>query len=294
MQSWEWGEFRKKRQKISRVDNYLIVWTNVWRWRVGYVAMSQMPDESALRMILAEAKKYNAIFVRFEPIYGEINQNPPAGQAEPKAKSLRKGRALFKPKTLLWNLTKSEEELLAHMHSKTRYNIRVAQKHGVDVQEVTDLTLVEEHIRLLMDTAKRQHVGFHTPDYHRDLWASLSPNHMARLFVTTFQGEVLASAMIFCLHNVLYYAYGANSMKHKEVMASTVLLWRIAMWGKTNGYSLFDLWGSDAESGFSQFKERFGADSVELPGAFDYPCLPLLYPIFRFAEELRRTLRHQK
>ena len=44
-------------------------------------------------------------------------------------------------KTLIINLTKSEEQLLSEMHPKTRYNIKLAQKHGVEIKDEFEISI---------------------------------------------------------------------------------------------------------------------------------------------------------
>ncbi len=65
------------------------------------------------------------------------------------------------------------------------------------------------------------------------------------------------------------------------------MLWKIALWGKAQGCKIFDLWGAEEGKGFSRFKEQFGAELVEMAGTYDLPVNPLLYKLFRFAEEAR-------
>lgn len=287
LQSWDWGEFRKKRQPISRVNEMLVVWTRIkyTPWHFGYIPMGKYPDKEDLKSLILEGNRMRAIGIRLEPNSGKIGM--PAG--------LVLGRKLFKDKTYILDLTKSEEELLKNMHPKGRYNIRLAQKHGVMVHEDNSDDAFEKYLDLMFSgTAKRQGIYSHERDYHRLLWHSLK-NNMAHLFVAVYKNEIITADIIFEFKNEIYYAYSASKLEFKEVMAPTLLLWEIVKWGKGLGYKKFDLWGAEEGKGFSRFKEQFGGALVETAGAFDLPINKYLYPVFRVIEEARwKILRSLK
>lgn len=281
MQSVEWGEFRSRMgNKVSRVvgeNEYLIMWTrikptNLW---FGYCPMSQMPTEKDTKRLSDEAIKENGIGIRFEP-------NHVSSIKYHVSSILKKGRHLFKPKTFWIDLTQSEEELQKKMHPKTRYNIRLAQKHGVQITEDPDC--IEDYLKLMFwKTTKRQKIYAHSEKYHREL-SKLSFVH---LFKATFQEKVIAVWMIFAYDKFIYYAYGAFDDDYKQVMAPVLGLSEIIKWGKKNGYETLDLWGAEEGKGFARFKEQFGPSLVEMVGTYDLPVSPLLYRLFRIIEEIR-------
>ena len=209
---------------------------------------------------------------------------------------LKPGRNLFKTKTFIIDLTRSEEELLKNMHPKGRYNIKVAQKHGVSVREDSSSLSLRNYLELMFGgTAKRQKIYAHSENYHKQMWETLQPAGMAHLFTAEYQGKIIAAAMIFTFKDTAYYAYGASALEHKEVMAPTLLLWEAIRWSKQTGCKVFDLWGAEEGRGFSRFKEQFGGKLVELAGSYDLPVNPLLYPLFRLSEEMRwKILRRLK
>jgi lipid II:glycine glycyltransferase (peptidoglycan interpeptide bridge formation enzyme) len=282
LQSWEWGEFRGQRQPISRTNGMLVVWTKIkfTPWYFGYIPMGKMPSDKEIKMLRDLGKEKRAVGIRMEPNVMKNEQCKISNE-------LRPGRPLFKPNTFVWDLKKSEEELLKNMHPKGRYNIRVALKHGVKVRISQRAEDFEKYLELMFSgTTKRQKIYSHSESYHHLLWESLKDG-MARLFVAEYQGEIIAANMIFQFKNGIYYAYGASALEHKEVMASTLMLWEIARWGKSQGCLFFDLWGAEEGKGFSRFKEQFGAELTEFVGTYDLPVNPLLYKLFRLAEEAR-------
>lgn len=273
MQSWEWGEFKERMgNKVSRTDRFQIIWSKLpfGLW-FGYCPMSSMPTESDLN------KVKDGIGIRFEP-------NEKKGTKVPEG--LLPGRHLFKPRTYWIDLTKSEEELLKNMTPKCRYNIRLAEKHGVKIEEGD----IENYWGLMKKTTNRQKIYAHSEIYHREL-AKLN---FIRLFKAIYGDRVVASWMIFVWKEFIYYAYGAFDDEYKNLMAPVLGLWEIMKWGKANGYKTLDLWGAEEGKGFSRFKEQFGPQLVEMAGTYDLP-ISRLYPLFRIAEEVRwKILRKLK
>jgi hypothetical protein len=286
MQTWAWGEFRKQRQEISRVcedGQFLIIWTKIGRtpWVFGYIPMGPKPTARDVTAIKKEAAKKGAIGVRMEPLV-------PKGDENEVLNNLPRGRHLFKPKTYWWNLRLSEQELLGKMHTKCRYNIRLAEKKGVFISEDNSDEALEEYLRLMFEkTTQRQKIYAHSADYHRTLWKTLKAVDMASLFTAKYEGKTVASWMVFKWKKWLYYAYGAFDDEFRAIMAPVLGLWKIARWGKSRGFETIDMWGAEEGKGFSRFKEQFGPDLVEMAGTFDVVVNPIWYWLFRTAEEVR-------
>ncbi|MEK9200707.1 MAG: peptidoglycan bridge formation glycyltransferase FemA/FemB family protein [Patescibacteria group bacterium] len=281
MQGLEWGEFREKMgNKVSRIEGenqYLIMWTkikptNLW---FGYCPMSPVPTQKDIKLLSNEAIKENGLGIRFEP-------NHVSSITYKVSSILKPGRHLFKPKTFWIDLTQSEEELQKNMHPKTRYNIRLSQKHGVEISE--DKDCIEDYLLLMFGkTTKRQKIYAHSEKYHREL-AKLSFVH---LFKATYQDKIIAVWMVFAWDKFIYYAYGAFDDDYKNVMAPVLGLWEIIRWGKKSGYETLDLWGTEEGKGFARFKVQFGPKLMEMVGTYDLPVNPLLYKLFRLVEEIR-------
>ena len=216
---------------------------------------------------------------------------------------------LFTKYTFQLDLTKSEEELLKNMHPKTRYNIRVAQKHDVITEEDNSGKAFEEYLRLTNETTKRQGFYAHDENYHRLMWQTLkilNPDKLtAHLLLAKFRPPnsdvrplVLAAWVLFVFGDTLYYPYGASSSEHRETMASNLMMWEAIKFGKKLGLKTFDMWGSlgpnpdknDKWYGFHRFKEGYGPKLVEFVGSYDLVINPFLYELYKIADKLRWLL----
>ncbi|MDP3732976.1 MAG: peptidoglycan bridge formation glycyltransferase FemA/FemB family protein, partial [Candidatus Daviesbacteria bacterium] len=190
--------------------------------------------------------------------------------------------------------TRTEEELLKNMHPKTRYNIKVAQKHGVKVEQRTNDKAFEIYLKLYFETTKRQGYHGHNKDYHRKVWKTLKATGMARLLVASFQDEPLTTWMLLSFSNTLYYPYGGSSKSHPEVMANNLTAWEAIRLGKKMGLKYFDMWGAlgpnanpkDPWYGFHKFKQGYGGRLTEYIGSYDLVFNWPLYFAFTLIDKL--------
>jgi len=77
------------------------------------------------------------------------------------------------------DLGPSCEELLGNMKSKTRYNIRYAQRKEVVVTRVKEKALMDEFYKLLEETAQRDRFTIRSSSYFYTLWDELMENKLA-------------------------------------------------------------------------------------------------------------------
>ena len=210
------------------------------------------------------------------------------------------GRRLFTPTTFWIDLTPSEEELLKSFHSKTRYNIRLAQKNGVEVKENNSDKAFEKYISLTRETAQRQKFYAHSEKYHRLMWTVLHKEMVkegkapiARLLTATYKKEIITTWILFVWHDFLYYPYGASTDKYKNVMANNLIMWEAIRLGQSLGLKTFDLWGREEGKGFTKFKEGYNPQVIEFLGTWDLITNPLYYP-YRLSEYLRWIILRAK
>lgn len=309
LQSFEWGEFREKThvQVVRRAleENgkliqsfqltlHLIPHTS---WNIGYLPKGTLPTKALVDELRKIGKQYNCIFIQLEP---NIFVSPASEQTMRSLGLVPSAHPLFTKYTFHIDLTKSEEELLKQMHQKTRYNIKVAQKHGVVVEEENTHEAFETYWKLTQETTKRQQFYAHSKRYHRMQWETLphTLEHNAlssHLLFAKYQGKPLTAWIVFVFKDTLYYPYGASSSAHREVMHSTLMMWEAMRFGKNHGLKTFDLWGaaapntpsSDPWFGFTQFKERFGPERVEFVGSYDLVINHLFYQGYKIADKLR-------
>jgi len=306
VQSWEWGDFKEKTGaqvvrlgffERNRLTNpFQLTFHSIPKttFQVGYFPKGPLPTQEMLNALLELGKERNAVLVKLEPNVRKQDGDA-AMQKLASSFDLRKGKTVFTPYTFRINLTQSEEELLAAMRPKTRYNLRLAERHGVKVIEDNSDAAFEEYLRLTFETAKRQRFYAHDETYHRLMWGALRPSGIAHLLTATWESHILVAWIVFVFKDVLYYPYGASSTEHRDLMASNLVMWEVMRFGKQQRCRSFDLWGAlgpnpdpkDPWYGFHRFKEGYGGELVEFVGSYDLVINPQFYSLFHFADDLR-------
>lgn len=298
-QSSEWEEFKLKTgwQKSYRVDGILILQKDLpLGQKMLYSPMVELNKELRIMnngfmdQIKQIAKDNNAIFYRLEI------DAPVDDQIIKKLKSLgfRKAAAEIQPEqTRIIDLNQSEEEILAQMKPKGRYNIKVAEKHEVKVEETND---IKRFYKLYSSMSHRHEIGSRPLDYFTKLFDILHPKRYLKVFVASAKNYDLAAAVVAYYDQTATYAFGGSTDTMKNLMAPYLLHWHIIREAKNNGFASYDLFGVSPEgakdhrwSGVTAFKEKLGGQYVELIGSWDYPISKSKYILSRFFEKKIRT-----
>ncbi len=297
IQSWEWGEFRKslgipvlryglyknnRLTKAFQLTLHKIPFTNQY---VGYLPKGPEPDKKLAEALKKIGKEQSCAFIKVEPDIelSEIDKS-----------FIKSLKPLFTKYNFVVDLTKSEEELLKNMHPKTRYNIKIAQKHRVKVEEKSDDSAFEIYSKLYFETTKRQGYHGHNKNYHRKVWETLKAAGMARLLIAFYHNEPLTAWMLLNFGDTLYYPYGGSSKAHSEVMANNLVSWETIKLGKKLGLKKFDMWGAlgpnaspqDSWFGFHKFKQGYGGELVTYIGTYDLIFNWPVYLLFNIVEKL--------
>jgi lipid II:glycine glycyltransferase (peptidoglycan interpeptide bridge formation enzyme) len=312
LQTWEWGDFQilqgHKVYRLGIFDNnkmisgYSISFHKIPKtnFSIGTILRGPGVDNEMIKNVTKIAKEENAIFVKFEPdVYKKIfdNQNgEKVFSIDMQFKNLvMSPKVAFFPYSFIVDLTKTEDQLLESMHSKTRYNIRIANRYGVKIEEKNDDQGFENYLKLLFDTAHRQGFYMHTPQYHRNLWKTLKNTGKVHILLASYQEKVLGAFMLFVEKDRFFYPYGASLDTNREVMAPTLLMWEAIKLGKSLNCKSFDMWGSlgpdakegDREYGFHRFKQGFGGQLVQFVGTYDLVINEPLYKIYNLIDKYR-------
>jgi lipid II:glycine glycyltransferase (peptidoglycan interpeptide bridge formation enzyme) len=310
LQTYEWGKFREETQvKVIRrgfftndklVSGFQLTIHKIPKtpFTIGYLPKGEKPTAEILDELYKIGKEEKCIFIQLEP--NIIKQQTEYKIQHTKYQIVPSAHPLFTKYTFVLDLTKSEEEILKNMHPKARYNIKVAQKHNVIVEEDNSPEAFREYLRLTNETTKRQGFYAHTENYHTTQWKSLphtfNKNQLSsHLFVAKYKGKILTAWIIFIFKDALYYPYGASSSENREVMASNLMMWEVIRFGKKLELKTFDMWGAlgaspdtkDPWYGFHTFKQKYGPEHIEFVGSYDLVINPLLYQTYKVADKLR-------
>lgn len=306
MQSFAWGEAKKTTGvevvRIGEYENNTL--TSVFQmtihkvpkmpFYIGYIPRSGIPSKKMVDFVKEYSKDKHIIFVKWEPYVLGVEANG-------KMKSLGMRKSTH-PLFTKWNqeldLTKTEEELLANAHEKTRYSIRLAGRKGVTVKEMSNEEGFQIFCKLYFDTCKRQKYHGHSQRYHEIIWEHLQKNNTARIFIAFYNGEPKAGYELFFFNGRAYYTYGGTSNTDRNIPSAQLLMWTTILAAKKAGLLVYDMWGSLAPdftgkhpwNGFTYFKKGFGTKFVEMSDSFDQVFRPKIYLVYGLAFLLRKML----
>ncbi len=191
-----------------------------------------------------------------------------------------------------------KDEILAAMHHKTRYNIRLSGRRGVQVGVGEDRSDMDAFYDILAVTSSRMEFGIRDRSYFHQLWEKILQPGLGRLFLAHYEGQLLAGTVALIGSDSVWYLYGASSNEHRNVMPNYGLQWAMIQWAMEQGCSVYDFRGVSGDLdpdnplyGLYRFKKGFGAEFVELVGEYDLVFRPILYRLWRTAQPLYRSLR---
>jgi lipid II:glycine glycyltransferase (peptidoglycan interpeptide bridge formation enzyme) len=202
--------------------------------------------------------------------------------------------------TLILDLTKSEEEILAQMKPKGRYNIKIGSKNNLKLLSSNKKgELLENFYKLYRETAQRQKITFRGKAYFEKLLDKLGRKEYAQVYNVTTEIEgvqkTLAATVIVFSNDKAIYLFGASSSEYRNLMAPYFMQWAIIKEAKRKGCKKYDFFGiapNDDENhpwaGITRFKKQFGGYEVQILGSYDLVFRPLEYKFFKMAETLRR------
>lgn len=185
--------------------------------------------------------------------------------------------------TVTVDLTGTDADLLMQMKSKTRYNIRLAERRGVVIRPggVEDIDLL---YRMYAHTAIRDDFTIRSKAYYHTVWETFFKANLAEPLIAEVDGQPVGGAVIFRFGSRAWYMHGMSLDAHREKMFTYRLQWEAMLRAKGWGCHRYDMWGApdifsedDPLWGVYRFKDGFGGQVVRTLGAWDFPVQPLLY-----------------
>lgn len=297
--AWEWGQIlvaegKKVERLLVEENGEVLAVAQVMYMKMGlgfqYAFCPKGPvgklNEETLKIFQDYFKAKKVLFWRIEPKQKIEN------------KDIVKSRDINPSATMILDLQKSEEEILAGMHSKTRYNINLSQKKNLELKNEKKLPVFWD---LSKKTSARDGFRLHEAAHYQ---AILDSKFSTQLTVYS-HGKAIATMVLVGSGDNFTYLFGASDHEYRALMAPYLLQWSAMMIGKNSGYKFYDFFGVapnvsgnehyeyDVEhqyGGVSRFKSGFGADYVEAPGTFDFIINKFGYNLYLGLRRLRRMV----
>lgn len=315
LQSWSWGEFQKNAgHRVWRFgvyeNNQLMASAAIIEHRLplkksylycprGPIINSRLTDEQqeeVLKLILSKARDItiatqNAeeIFFRFEPIFAIRDSCLPAGTAR---FAIWPTLSIQPPNTLILDLRLPTSDLLNNMHPKTRYNIHLAEKHGVKIIRTANF---EKCWPLFKATGQRDRFNLHAKNYYQKM---MELKEMELWVAENNQGDIIAANLMSFFGDTATYLHGASDYQNRNLMAPHLLQWVLIQEAKNRSFKYYDFHGVAPENkpdhpwaGVTRFKMGFGGKVINYPGTFDFIYEKGWYKLYQFFRKVNQILR---
>jgi lipid II:glycine glycyltransferase (peptidoglycan interpeptide bridge formation enzyme) len=275
---------------------------------------NQAEEEFFWKAVKELGRRHGAIFIKIDP---DIPTEPREAAEEYRRRLAAAG---FRPSgsssgfggvqprfVFRLDITRPEQELLAAMESKTRYNIHLAERKGVRVRVARDATDLRAFYDILIETATRDRFLVRSFSYFERMWELFVNRDQgasgARIFLADYQGQVIAGTLALHCGDRVWYLYGASSSRFRNVMPNHLLQWTMIRWAQGLGCRMYDFRGvpgsGDPHShlaGLYRFKKGFAAAFTEFIGEYDLVLDPCWYFLWTrvlpaYQQMTRRLLR---
>lgn len=315
LQSYEWGEIKAKTgwyplRMVVEKDNKPVAAISILKRVIPGLKKAifyaprgpvfDIKNKEIFDFLLTEvkklAKKHQAIFLKIDPdVSAEDNEFKQLITSRGFV-SAEKGVGFegIQPKYVFrLDITPDEETLLKNMHSKTRYNIRLAARKGVAIKTDCTKTDLKEFYDILLETCERDNFLVRSYSYFEDMWDYLVERGYAQLFMAEYEGKYIAGTLAFIFGEKAWYIYGASSNSYRNVMPNYLLQWTMIKWAKEHGCTLYDFRGVPGNLtednplyGLFKFKKGFNGDYTQFVGEFDLVYSPFYYWLWHTAEPI--------
>ena len=204
----------------------------------------------------------------------------------------------FLETTLVINLAKEPQDILASVRASTRKNIRSAARKGIAVVEgnASDLDTFRA---LMVALCQRRKIVPNPPqtDFFHRLWEKFNPRGWIKLFFAIYGQEPVSAAIAFTFGDWFRVWKVGWSGLHGNMKPNEALWWGMIQYARKSDHRYFDFVGLDPVEinamrenrstqplprNVTSFKLGFGGEIKELPGAYVY----FVNPIIRTAAKL--------
>ena len=207
---------------------------------------------------------------------------------------------LLPPDTVLVDVSRDRDRILSRMKPKTRYNIGLSKRKGVQIRNA-GIDGLPAWYSLYRQTTARHAMNLNEIDYFE---AALKVHDQdcdspaqVQLLLAEVQDRPMAGIILAISGTRATYLYGASSTipGDRPYMASYALQWEAICRARACGCRDYDMFGVSPSPmpghpmfGLYRFKTGFGGRMQHRQGCWDYPLDQARYDLYRASELIGR------
>lgn len=172
-------------------------------------------------------------------------------------------------RTLILDLTKSTDELMAGMSKKHRQYVRKSGREAaVTIRPVTTVDELRACLEVYRETSERADFGLHEDQYYIDAFSMLGDN--APVWASYVDDQPVAFLFLAASSRTAFELYGGMNDVGQRLRANYALKWHAICEMKDRGATRYDL-GGLINDGVTTFKKGFASHENLLIGTWDLP-----------------------
>ena len=309
LNSWQWGELHEKfGDKVFYLGVYdgklvglvLAIVKDARRGRyievpggplIDFTNKSQVSEVFKSLRQLAAAN--NCVFVRIRP---QVIDSESARGSLKKNGLTRSPMHLHAENTNILDLSLDEETILKNMRQQTRYEVRRADKLGIEVSVTSDINDLHKFHKVQLETASRQ--GFVPPSQNfLDMQLEVFGSDL-KIYQASKDGKLLAMTLIVTYGGEADYYEGASTLEGRNLPGAYAIQWQAIRDAKAAGLTRYNFWGiapagrkKHRYGGVTTFKRGFGGVDVRFVPAHDLVVNKPKYLLNWVVETARKKVR---
>ena len=302
LQSFEWGEFQNALGErtfkfVVQENNFILAEAQMIKQAFPFMGKSffYIPFGPIFKKDISEEKRkevFNfllkhikqipekAIFLRVEPIYPLFTPqdfNNPLKRVQPQ-------------KTLILSLKQDKEEILKNFTEKTRYNIKLSQRKGVQIRFQDEYA--PEFYDLIKKTTKRDKFHAFELEHYKKLFDFNSVNFKVKLCLADYKGKVISAGILVIFGGQGQCIHSASDWKYRVLKAPNLLQWERIKFLKDNQCEEYNFGGIDEKKwpGLTAFKKGFGGKEFAYPEGKDIVFQKTWYGIYKILRIFKKII----
>ncbi len=238
--------------------------------------------QTVVKFLKDKAKKEKVDFIRISPLLKNTLDNQLNLQRLGFRKALTHARDA--ELTVIIDLKKSTDQILAEMRKNTRNLIHKAEKIGVTVANTNIPESFEEFEKVYQDTVQRQKWTAYAPAHIKKEFEIFAKEGKAYMFTARYNNETISAAIFIVQQNQVIYHHSGSLTKYRDIPAAYLLHWEAIKYFKNLGLEIYNFWGVSPQEnrkhpwhGLSLFKRGFTHTELEFLHAHDLIITPLAH-----------------
>jgi len=302
LQSFEWGEFQvDSGEKVLRFiiseNNSILTQVQVIKKVFPFLGKSffYIPFGPVFKQGIKHEKKRNifkffldyitkvdkqVLFLKVEPIdslFEEKEFNEPLKRIQPQ-------------QTLTLSLKQDEDEILKNFADKTRYNINLSKRKGVEISFQDQYS--PEFYNLIKKTSKRDGFQEFEEKHYKKLFDFNSKDFKVKLCLANYNNRIIGAGILVMFGGKGQCIHSGSDWEYRSLKAPNLLQWERIKFFKENRCKEYDFWGIDEKKwpGLTSFKKGFGGKKLIYPEGRDIVFQKTWYWIYKILRGFKKII----